>query len=71
MTECSYRETGDYTLLHASRTQARLGFDQLRLIDPDSEDALKGIQHAEEVADILKKNIVQGIQVEGEDTISM
>ena len=61
---------GDFPLLHAARIQARQGFDSLRLEDPDSEAALKGIEHAEQVAEILTKNIVQGVKREGDDTIS-
>lgn len=61
---------GDYTLLHAARTQARTGFDSLSSLDPSSEEAQKQIQHAEGVATILRHNLVQGQQVEGSDAIS-
>ncbi|EXJ67239.1 uncharacterized protein A1O5_09886 [Cladophialophora psammophila CBS 110553] len=62
---------GDYHLLHAARTQARTGFDTLRSLDPDSEEAIKGIAHAEGVASILRHNVVQGKQVEGSDVIRL
>ena len=62
---------GDFHLLHAARTQARAGFDNLSSLDPSSEEALKGIQHAEGVAEILRHNIVQGKQVEGSDVLRM
>lgn len=62
---------GDFPLLHAARTQARQGFDQLRLEDANSEAVQKGIQHAEEVAQILRKNIVQGVNVEGSDSYKL
>ncbi|ETI29337.1 hypothetical protein G647_01790, partial [Cladophialophora carrionii CBS 160.54] len=61
----------DYYLLHAARTQARTGFDNLRSLDADSEEAIKGIQHAEGVASVLRHNIVQGKRVEGSDVIKL
>jgi complex III assembly factor LYRM7 len=61
----------DHHLLHAARTQARTGFDNLRSLDGDSEEALKGIEHAEGVASVLRHNIVQGKTVEGSDVIRM
>ncbi len=61
---------GDYTLLHAARTQARAGFDQLSTLDPSSDEAQKGIAHAEGVASILRHNVVQGEMVEGSDVLS-
>jgi complex III assembly factor LYRM7 len=62
---------GDFHLLHAARTQARAGFDSLRSLESDSEEAVKGIQHAEGVASVLRHNIVQGKQAEGTDVFSM
>lgn len=61
---------GDYHLLHAARTQARTGFDSLSTLEPKSEEAIKGIEHAEGVASILRHNVVQGKQVEGSDVLS-
>lgn len=62
---------GDIQLLHAARTQARAGFDGLNSLDPQSDEAEKGIQHAEGVASILRHNIVQGQQVEGTNSIKL
>ncbi|KAJ9611274.1 Mitochondrial zinc maintenance protein 1, mitochondrial [Cladophialophora chaetospira] len=68
-TRIAFRE--DFHLLHAARTQARTGFDKLRTLDADSEEAIKGIQHAEAVASVLRHNIVQGRQVEGSDVFKL
>lgn len=62
---------GDFHLLHAARTQARTGFDSLRSLEPDSEEAVKGIAHAEGVASVLRHNIVQGKRREDSDVIRM
>jgi len=62
---------GDYHLLHAARSQARTGFDSLSSLDPSSDEAQKGIQHAEGVAEILKHNIVQGKQLDGSDVLQL
>ena len=59
----------DFHLLHAARTQARTGFDSLRTLDADSEEAIKGVQHAEGVAQVLRHNLVQGKQIEGSDVL--
>ena len=61
----------DFHLLHAARTQARTGFDSLRSLDSGSEEATKGIQHAEGVAEILRQNVVQAKRVEGSDVLRM
>ena len=62
---------GDFHLLHAARLQARAGFDKASSLDPSSGEAGKAIAHAEGVAQILRQNIVQGVQNEGEETMSM
>jgi len=62
---------GDAPLLYAAREQARHGFDQLRLVEADSDAAQSGIKHAEEVAQILRKNIVQGVYKEDTDTYKL
>ncbi|KIW11580.1 hypothetical protein PV08_10881 [Exophiala spinifera] len=62
---------GDFHLLHAARTQARAGFDSLSSLDPGSQEALKGIEHAEGVASVLRHNIVQGQKIEGTDAIKL
>jgi hypothetical protein len=61
--------TGDFHLLHAARTQAREGFDAMRSLKSDSPEVAKGVAHAEEVAKLLRHNIVQGQRVEGKDAI--
>ena len=59
----------DYPLLHAARTQARTEFDKLRSLDAGSEEATKGIQHAEGVAEVLRHNVVQGRRAEESDVL--
>jgi complex III assembly factor LYRM7 len=60
----------DHPLLHAARAQARVGFDKQSSLDPTSPEAVKAIEHAEGVATILRHNIVQGVQAEGDDKLS-
>lgn len=57
-------------MLLAARTEARSKFEQSRTISSASEDAVKAIEHAEGVAQILRQNIVQGAQEEGPDRFS-
>ena len=52
-------------MLHASRHQARTGFDKGKSLEPASKEANEAVAHAEGVAEILLKNIVQGQQLEG------
>ena len=59
--------SGDYHLLHAARKQARDSFNSLRSLNASSEEATKGIVHAEEVARLLRHNIVQAQKVEGKE----
>jgi complex III assembly factor LYRM7 len=61
----------DTILLHAARTQARNGFDTLRSIDAGSSEAVKAVEHANGVAQVLRHNVVQGQRVEGSDVLSM
>jgi complex III assembly factor LYRM7 len=61
---------GDHHLLHAARTQARAGFDKQTWLDSSSKDVTDAIAHAEGVAQILRHNIVQGVQG-GNGNISM
>lgn len=61
---------GDYPLLHAARTQARAGFENLSSLDPSSEEASKGIAHAEGVAEVLRHNVVQGVRQGDSDVLS-
>lgn len=61
---------GDLPVLTAARLQARQAFDSKRGLERGSEEVAKGIQHAEAVADILRKNVVQG-EAQGEGQFSM
>jgi complex III assembly factor LYRM7 len=56
-------------LLHAARQRAREGFNNLRSAKATSDEATKGIAHAEEVAKLLRHNIVQGQKVEGKEAL--
>lgn len=56
-------------MLHAARIQARDGFNNLRSAKADSVEVVKGIAHAEEVAKLLRHNIVQGQKVEGKEAL--
>jgi complex III assembly factor LYRM7 len=49
--------------------QAREGFNNLRSAKATSDEATKGITHAEEVAKLLRHNIVQAQKVEGKDAL--
>lgn len=60
----------DTHLLHAARSQARIGFDDQSSLDPSSAEATKAIAHAEGVADVLRHNVVQGVR-SGKDKLSM
>lgn len=58
--------TGDIPLLHAARQQARDGFLRNASLEVGDPALAPAIAHAEEVAKILKENIVQGKKVEEE-----
>ena len=51
--------------------QAREGFNGLRFAKATSDEATTGIAHAEEVAKLLRHNIVQGQKVEGKNVLRM
>lgn len=51
-------------MLFAARSQARAGFEKSRSLSPASEEAQKEVAHAEGVAEVLTKNIVQGEKVD-------
>ncbi|KAF9775693.1 Mitochondrial zinc maintenance protein 1, mitochondrial [Fusarium sp. DS 682] len=60
---------GDAPILSAAQLQIRNEFRQKASID--ASDAPAAIQHAEEVAKVLRQNVVQGQRVEeGKDTFS-
>ena len=47
-------------MLQGARAQARLSFEQGRTLSEGSEEFKNGIQKAEDVARILRENVVQG-----------
>jgi hypothetical protein len=51
--------------------QAREGFDQNRLMDSSSKEVTDAVAYAEDVAQILRHNIVQGRKEEGKNVLSM
>ncbi|KAF2458044.1 mitochondrial zinc maintenance protein 1, mitochondrial, partial [Lineolata rhizophorae] len=55
---------GDEFMLNAARAQARSAFDQNRSLSSGSEEAQKSVDHAGEVAKVLRENVVQGRSVE-------
>ncbi|KAI9795614.1 MAG: Mitochondrial zinc maintenance protein 1, mitochondrial [Piccolia ochrophora] len=62
---------GDARLLAAARQQARQGFEANRDLPAASPEVTAGISHAEDVARILRHNIVQGQQQgKGEENYS-
>ncbi|KAL9105568.1 MAG: hypothetical protein Q9227_009269 [Pyrenula ochraceoflavens] len=58
---------GDSTTLQASLTTARDKFAESRSLSPNSPEATAAIQHAEEVAKVLRHNLVQGQREAGGD----
>ncbi|KAI9751248.1 MAG: hypothetical protein M4579_006139, partial [Chaenotheca gracillima] len=56
----------DLRLLTSARHEARKGFETKRNLTPDDPQLATSIRHAEDVARILRQNIVQGQQVQGE-----
>ena len=55
---------GDTHVLGAARQEIRRNFDAAR--DVTEEEKLAKLQHAEEVAKVLRMNVVQGKRVEGD-----
>jgi complex III assembly factor LYRM7 len=60
---------GDPAIYGAAQSQIRDGFRQNASLDPASPEVPNHIKHAEEVAKILRENVVQGQKKEG-DTYS-
>ncbi|KAL7916496.1 hypothetical protein GGI35DRAFT_485655 [Trichoderma velutinum] len=56
---------GDVHVLSAAQNQIRQGFQENRALDSDS-NIQTAIKHAEDVATILRQNIVQGQKIESE-----
>ena len=54
---------GDPPLLTAATTQSRTAFDSSRTLDPSDPATHKMIQHARDVARVLRENVVQGERV--------
>ncbi len=50
-----------------ARAQARQAFEQNRHLAVNSKEVTESIQHAEDVAMILRQNVVQGLRKEGEE----
>lgn len=59
---------GDLRVLHAARQTARQNFDSNFSLSPSSAEALAGIAHAEDVAQVLRRHVVQGERV-GEEAV--
>ena len=57
--------TDDAWMLNAARVEARSKFDNNRSLPVESIDTQQKINEAEEVARILRQNVVQGQMVEG------
>ncbi|KAF2769656.1 hypothetical protein EJ03DRAFT_271894 [Teratosphaeria nubilosa] len=57
---------GDTPTLKASRSLARESFAKNRRLEVGGIEAAKAIEHAQGVAQILRENVVQGRNVEGE-----
>lgn len=62
--------SGDHLVLAAARKQARDTFEQNKTLQQGSEEVENGIKHAEDVARILRENIVQGEAAEKPDHYS-
>ena len=57
----------DMPILIAAREQVRAGFLEKRGLNPSDNDTTVAIRHAEDVAKILRENVVQGKQAEGKE----
>ncbi|OJD39795.1 mitochondrial zinc maintenance protein [Diplodia corticola] len=55
-----FTAAGDAAILSASRMKARDDFDANRGLDANGEDAEKAVTYANEVAKVLRENVVQG-----------
>ncbi|KAL9585241.1 MAG: hypothetical protein Q9203_004336 [Teloschistes exilis] len=54
------RWEGDTRVLTSALATARSNFESSRSLSPESNEALAAVKHAEEVAGVLRRNIVQG-----------
>ncbi|KAF8473473.1 hypothetical protein BDZ91DRAFT_845903 [Kalaharituber pfeilii] len=57
--------TGDTILLSTARAESRLQFANSRSLPPDSPETTHRIQHAQDVAKVLRENVIQGQKVQG------
>ncbi|KAG5925481.1 hypothetical protein E4U42_004241 [Claviceps africana] len=58
---------GDASVLIAARDQIRTGFRRKASLSPGESATQDAIQHAREVAQFLRANVVQGKRVDGEN----
>lgn len=58
---------GDTRLLTSALGTARSNFDSSRSLPQQSPEASAAIQHAKEVASVLRTNVVQGREVDGKE----
>lgn len=61
---------GDLPLLTAARKQARTAFSQNATLPPTDPASIAAVAHAEEVAKILRENVVQGKKESEEERYS-
>lgn len=67
----SFKHTGDAPILAAAQVQIRNEFRQKASLDPADASVPAAIQHAEQVAKVLRENVVQGKKIEeGQDKYS-
>lgn len=58
---------GDALVLVAAQDQIRQGFREKRSLNSSDTDTQTAIQHAHDVAKILRQNVVQGRRASAED----
>ncbi|PQE25203.1 Mitochondrial zinc maintenance 1 mitochondrial protein [Rutstroemia sp. NJR-2017a BVV2] len=63
--------TEDLPLLTSARKQARSTFLSNRSLEPSSPECAAAIAHAEDVAKILRENVVQGRKEEGDERFKL
>ena len=63
----SSMRAGDSRLLSGALSQARAGYESNRELQPASDEAAAAVEHASDVARLLRENVVQGRKVEGEE----
>jgi hypothetical protein len=67
--ETNIDNVDDTRLLHAAQTQAREAFRSNASLAPNDPASIAAVEHAENVAKILRENVVQGQHV-GDDRYS-